>query len=260
MREVLYFMDNFQVQREWHYTIVENHVLKANLSSKAKLVYVILCMYSSKDKTCYPGLKSLCNDTGIKSINTIKEALDELKQNGYLEIKPRYDENGAQTSNLYIIKDYPPPKIDMSPHQNLIGGLSNNDIPPYQKLIAPLSTIDTELNISNNNQLTKENIYIVSQSKIKYAEFVEMTKEEYNKLVNSYGEENVKKMIEILDNYKGATGKKYKSDYRAILSWVADKVLKDKKGGNTRGSSTGDIRESAKTIQFNKAKFLYKQG
>ena len=27
-------------------------------------------------------------------------------------------------------------------------------------------------------------------------------------------------MIEILDNYKGQNGKKYKSDYRAILNWV----------------------------------------
>lgn len=29
------------------------------------------------------------------------------------------------------------------------------------------------------------------------------------------------------DNYKGSKGKTYKSDYRAILSWVADKVTKE---------------------------------
>ena len=31
-------------------------------------------------------------------------------------------------------------------------------------------------------------------------------------------------MIEILDNYKGSTGKKYASDYRTILNWVWERV------------------------------------
>ena len=34
-------------------------------------------------------------------------------------------------------------------------------------------------------------------------------------------------MIEILDNYKGAKGKRYKSDYRAILTWVVDRYNED---------------------------------
>jgi hypothetical protein len=51
-----------------------------------------------------------------------------------------------------------------------------------------------------------------------------MTLEEYEKLCNTYGEDITKQCITILDNYKGANGKKYKSDYRAILNWVVDKV------------------------------------
>lgn len=60
-----------------------------------------------------------------------------------------------------------------------------------------------------------------NEEKIKYAEFVDMTEEEHNKLVREYGEETTARMIEKLDNYKGSVGKKYKSDYRAILNWVA---------------------------------------
>ena len=56
--------------------------------------------------------------------------------------------------------------------------------------------------------------------KKKYAEFVTLTEDEYGKLVEKFGEEAVKRMIEILDNYKGSTGKKYASDYRTILNWV----------------------------------------
>jgi len=60
--------------------------------------------------------------------------------------------------------------------------------------------------------------------KEKYAEFVFLKDEEYQTLINKHGEYLTKKMINMLDNYKGAKGQTYKSDYRAILSWVEDKV------------------------------------
>ena len=59
--------------------------------------------------------------------------------------------------------------------------------------------------------------------KIKYADFVSLTNAEYEALVAKLGEEGTMRCIEILDNYKGATGKKYKSDYRAILNWVVQR-------------------------------------
>jgi len=65
-----------------------------------------------------------------------------------------------------------------------------------------------------------------------------MTEEEYQKLITEYGNEAVKKMIGILDNYKGSSGKKYKSDYRAILSWVVNEVKKTNPGIIQQGSSS----------------------
>lgn len=62
--------------------------------------------------------------------------------------------------------------------------------------------------------------------KTHYAENVSMYPEEKEKLVEAYGEWFVIKLIDELDNYKGSTGKKYKDDYRAILSWVVDKCQK----------------------------------
>lgn len=59
------------------------------------------------------------------------------------------------------------------------------------------------------------------------AEFVKMKQSEFDKLVEDYGEEFVKECIMALDNYKGSTGKTYKSDYRTILSWVVAKVTKE---------------------------------
>ena len=87
-----------------------------------------------------------------------------------------------------------------------------------------------KVNQKNTNKKDKEgykkekNIDVVS-----FAEFVTMTNAEYERLVSTYGEGDCRRMIQILDNYKGSTGKKYKSDYRAILNWVAAKVVGEKK-------------------------------
>ena len=60
-----------------------------------------------------------------------------------------------------------------------------------------------------------------------YAEFVLMTENQYEQLLKKHGKELTEKMIEELNNYKGSFGKKYKSDYHAILSWVTKKILSE---------------------------------
>ncbi|MCC3381939.1 DUF4373 domain-containing protein [Paenibacillus farraposensis] len=72
--------------------------------------------------------------------------------------------------------------------------------------------------------------------KNQYAEFVNLSQEEYDKLISFYGEDKTKQMIEILDNYKGANNKKYASDYRAILNWVVKRVEEEER---RHGGSSG---------------------
>lgn len=143
-----------------------------------------------------------------------------------------------ETSEIIIIGNYNKLKIDNTKWYRIdyekLEGVSR---PPVQneqtecskwtdeqfKMNRPLPEITTETTTKTN----KKNIY---------AEFVSMTESEYQKLISQYGEEKVKEMITVLDNYKGANGKKYKSDYRAILNWVADKVM-NKKGGFANGQN-----------------------
>ena len=68
-----------------------------------------------------------------------------------------------------------------------------------------------------------------------------MTNAEYNKLVSTYGKEFADQCITTLDNYKGANGKKYRSDYRAILSWVIDKVKQQKPTEKKEGINFEEI-------------------
>ncbi|APB77424.1 DUF4373 domain-containing protein [Paenibacillus polymyxa] len=95
--------------------------------------------------------------------------------------------------------------------------------------------------------------------KIKFAEFVSLTQDEYDKLVLAHSEDRTKRMIEILDNYKGSKGKKYASDYRAILNWVVKRVEEEEQkggyrqaqpfGGGQAASSKHDANSQAQASQ-----------
>ncbi|WP_342772322.1 DnaD domain protein [Robertmurraya yapensis] len=65
--------------------------------------------------------------------------------------------------------------------------------------------------------------------KKKYASSVNLFITEYEELIEKYGPEKTNEMIELLNNYKEAHGKKYKSDYHAILQWVVQEVTGNKK-------------------------------
>lgn len=67
-----------------------------------------------------------------------------------------------------------------------------------------------------------------------YADSVSMTENEYKKLLSENGEYITKKAIQLLSNYKLSSGKRYKSDYHAILTWALDKA-KGAGNGNTAG-------------------------
>ena len=49
-----------------------------------------------------------------------------------------------------------------------------------------------------------------------------MTNAEYEKLVSTYGKDVSDQCITVLDNYKGANGKKYKIFYLFLLSYAPD--------------------------------------
>lgn len=66
--------------------------------------------------------------------------------------------------------------------------------------------------------------------KKQYADFVSLTEDEYGKLVYGYGQRAADKFVEVLNLYKGSTGKTYKSDYMTILNWVINKVEKENSG------------------------------
>ena len=79
--------------------------------------------------------------------------------------------------------------------------------------------------------------------KDKYGDDVLLSLEEYGKLITRLGtKERADKCIEILDNAKGAKGYTYKSDYKAILTWVIKELEKREcNGTGARKPSNGSM-------------------
>lgn len=118
----------------------------------------------------------------------------------------------------------------VSATETLVNDDDNTDLCSNMSAESTQSKVKESKKKLNINKKDKE-------PKNKYADFVSMTETEYQKLVEKYGEVKAKRMIEILDNYKGSKGKTYKNDYRAILTWVVDKVEEEESKRNAIGST-----------------------
>lgn len=73
-----------------------------------------LGMYADEDGWCYPMLSTLGKDLS-KSKQAVGRDTIALRKLGYLEVRARYDKNGARRSSMYRLKyDLPPVNVDDS--------------------------------------------------------------------------------------------------------------------------------------------------
>lgn len=73
------------------------------LPHRAKAVYMYLKDRSSRSGECWPGINTIAADLGL-SRSTVKRAVRDLTQRGFLQKEQRYRENGSNSSNLYMVK------------------------------------------------------------------------------------------------------------------------------------------------------------
>ncbi len=106
--------------------------------------------------------------------------------------------------------------------------------------------------------LTKENLIKEKITKEKYADNVSMKIDDYQKLVNEHGSEAVDRMIEILENYKGSSGKKYASDYKAILTWVVKRYQEEQ--GQQKLFTTQQPKTLAQKTEEAKERYALRHG
>ncbi|MED1953961.1 HNH endonuclease [Brevibacillus centrosporus] len=109
--------------------------------------------------------------------------------------------------------------------------------------------IEEELEQEIDKEKEKRKKKRTAPAKVKCAEFVSLSEEEQKTLVNEFGADDAARLIELLNNYKGATGKTYKSDYMAIRNWVINRLQEEKRkiSGRVRSGVIQD--ELPKSVQ-----------
>ncbi len=80
--------------------------------------------------------------------------------------------------------------------------------------------LDFSNSLENQPILQKSKKSKKSEEKKFFREAVSLTQEQYDSLLEKHGQEALNWMLDKLENQKLSTGKKYSSDYHAILNWV----------------------------------------
>lgn len=218
----------------------------SKLSTLAKLVFIGL--FSNADdegrgraRAVYIKSIVLPYEEGIR-VADIEKSLDEIAANMSVIFYAHDGNEYYELTNWQAWQKVDKPQKSKVPaydteHSEIVRGIVGEASPNVRRTIPPNrieenrkekkgteENIDSSAQAENPTQKSKTN----KPEKVPLAEFVTMTNDEYASLIEKYGESDTKRLIEILDNYKGSSGKKYKSDYRAVLSWVADKLQEEK--------------------------------
>ena len=101
----------------------------------------------------------------------------------------------------------------------------------------------TKLNETNKKENTKKKEpHIIKKS---FGEFknVKLTQEEKEKLNKNYHELRTNEFITRLDNYIESTGKRYKSHYATIISWIRKEQADKKQSGKVKKARFENIQE-----------------
>lgn len=189
-------------------------VIKELPKDKQQEILIAMLKYVFEDET--PKFQGLLNGIWmlIERPLEISKIKSKSKQN-QIKIKTESKQNQNDITVLFHERERER-EIEKEREDNIY-----NNTPTCEELNNTLS--------SNKAKMTN----VDNSEKKQYAEFVNLTNAEYSTLIDKYGELFTRKCIEILDNYKGSSGKKYKSDYRAILNWVVKRVEEENKD-NTR--------------------------
>jgi len=83
------------------YTNILNKLITdKNISTAEYRILCYLLMRAGNQDICYPSLNTISKDIDI-SLSTVKRAIPELVDKGYLKKVNRKRRNGSSTSNLY---------------------------------------------------------------------------------------------------------------------------------------------------------------
>ena len=233
-------------------------------SPDAKLLFLYLCTNRrTTESGIYPiTIKTIQNETCIK-----KETIKKLLTNGLKNVSYDFDNSfvfvhrfmnynsGGRPERIELgIKsdnqNYQTPlwKIFIEQYPHLKSGFETKNLTTYNTNYNTNTITNTKEPLQNGCETVTKPLKKIN--KTKYLECVFLNDREKQRLEEIHGTQITKQAIEILNNYKMASGKKYKSDYHAILNWVIDKV---KGGTNEPNKRHWEPQKNWKEMEIDRA-------
>lgn len=81
----------------------KSSLLESELTPNAKLVGIVISEFYRDGTDCYPSLSTILRFTSFGSINTVQNAIKELKENKFIEVSSKKRNHlGGRPCNLYI--------------------------------------------------------------------------------------------------------------------------------------------------------------
>ncbi|MGB2579422.1 hypothetical protein AAIR98_001341 [Elusimicrobium simillimum] len=187
------------------------------------------------------GVKPLALRLGLGSRNTLKKALDKLKELGCVEYAVVGNKTRITVTNYYMFQKNKYLKNEQSCVQK------TNTSPPCDVAIIEYHT---KQNLNKDRSKNKHPIIGIEEIKDKltnketkkeakvhkltFGEFnnIKLTEKEYSALIGIYGEERTNSAINYLSSYKEEKGYKSKNDNLTLRRWVFSAIDKQLNGGS----------------------------
>lgn len=77
-------------------------IYAADLPHREIAVYMYLKSRADENGVCWPGVRTIALELNL-SRATVQRALRSLRNGGWIQVEPRYRENGSRSSNRYRI-------------------------------------------------------------------------------------------------------------------------------------------------------------
>lgn len=155
------------------YGVVQRDFMTMPISIYAKAVYTLLRTYSGEKHSCYPSLKTICDDLRV-SKSTVLRAIKELEEISMVAVrrskKSGSNENAVNTYlPLSVMIEIDMENLDLNNEEDGLGGVSQ--IP---RGVCGVPRVVSEVDSKNNNikNNKEDNISVVKKSK---KEFIKPT-------------------------------------------------------------------------------------
>ena len=196
------------------YTVIDNDEVLENegLKPMEKLTLIMLIKFNNQLKGyAYPSLEVLKNHLGYSHIKYVIKIINSLITKGYIK-----KETVKQKNHYYILKG------SVQKVHNVQNVPNVQNIPKDRAQNIPKDSVQNVHTKSINKSIKKNTIYISLSSIDEIIDKVEISQEQYDKLITKFSKEIVHKNIVELDNYiTNGKGEKYKEHYRVLNAWCS---------------------------------------